>query len=119
MVDVLRVSPDYVTFRFFCRKCVRLVVDDVRHAYWSILQRLAMFVAIARFSRGGHRLAAACHHRGHRAQVWVRGGQRRACALVGRSGTVMPSVGDGILRGGGGVRFFWRSYVPLCWSWGT
>ena len=72
----------------------------------STSHRSAMFVAIGRVSGGGHRLAAACHHRGHRAHGWVWGCQRGACALVGRGGTGMPSVGDGILRGGGGARLF-------------
>ena len=53
MVDLLRVLHDYVWFRFFRRKRVRLVVDDVRHAYGSVvhtalrcLLRLAGFPVI-------------------------------------------------------------------------
>ena len=37
VADLLRVLHDYFWFRFHRRKCVCLVVDDVRHAHGSVV----------------------------------------------------------------------------------
>ena len=37
VADLLRVLHNYIWFSFFRRRCVCLVIDDVRHAYGSLV----------------------------------------------------------------------------------
>ena len=37
VADLFRVLHDNIWFSFFCRRCVCMVVDDVRHAYGSVV----------------------------------------------------------------------------------
>ena len=63
VANLLRVLHDYVWFRFFRRKYVCLVVDDVRHAYRSVVHdTLRWLLRLAGFSGRSCRFATPRHH---------------------------------------------------------